>query len=277
LRTGCPHLISADPACRRNRQPLLPTEPRYLRLIRVDSSDLTDKVVIVTGASSGIGAATARLLHDSGAFPVLAARRADRIADLGVALGGALAVRTDVTDQADIARLVDLTLDRHGRIDGLVNNAGVALHQPLDVLDLDEFASVLAVNVISVVAMTQAVLPAMRAQGSGRIVNISSGTTRMTLPGVGAYAATKAAVNMLTAVARKELAEDGIAVSLVLPFITATEFAGGRFLPGRNSWPGPAAHSPEYVGKVILRALRTGEERLDIEPGPEQPELTVAG
>jgi NADP-dependent 3-hydroxy acid dehydrogenase YdfG len=261
----------------RNHQPLLPAEPRYLRLIRVDSSDLTDKVVIVTGASSGIGAATARLLHDSGAFPVLAARRADRIADLGVTLGGALAVRTDVTDQADIVRLVDLTLDRYGRIDGLVNNAGVALHQPLDVLDLDEFASVLAVNVIGVVAMTQAVLPAMRAQGSGRIVNISSGTTRMTLPGVGAYAATKSAINMLTAVARKELAEDGIAVSLVLPFITATEFAGGRFLPGRNSWPGPAAHSPEYVGKVILRALRTGEERLDIEPGPEQPELTVAG
>ncbi|HXB50456.1 MAG TPA: SDR family oxidoreductase [Streptosporangiaceae bacterium] len=243
----------------------------------MDPSDLSGKVVIVTGASSGIGAATARLLNDAGASPVLAARRADRITELGRALDGALAVRTDVTDLADISRLVDLTLDRHGRIDGLVNNAGVALHQPLDVLDLDEFASVLDINVISVVAMTQAVLPAMRAQGSGRIVNISSGTTRMVMPGVGAYAATKAAVNMLTAVARQELASDGIAVSLVLPFITATEFAGGRFLPGRDNRPGPAAHSPEYVGKVILRALRTGEERLDILPGPEQPELTVPG
>jgi NADP-dependent 3-hydroxy acid dehydrogenase YdfG len=243
----------------------------------MDSSDLAGKVVIITGASSGIGAATARLLYDSGADPVLAARRADRIADLGRALGGALAVRTDVTDRADISRLVDLTLDRHGRIDGLVNNAGVALHQPLDVLDLDEFASVLDVNVISVVAMTQAVLPAMRAQGTGRIVNISSGTTRMVMPGLGAYAATKAAVNMLTAVARQELAGDGIDVSLVVPFITATEFAGGRFLPGRASRPGPTPHSPEYVGKVILRALRTGEERLDIQPGPEQPELTVPG
>jgi NADP-dependent 3-hydroxy acid dehydrogenase YdfG len=241
----------------------------------MNPSDLSGKVVIVTGASSGIGAATARLLHDSGASPVLAARRADRITELGRALGGALAVRTDVTDPADISRLVDLTLDRHGRIDGLVNNAGVALHQPLDVLDLDEFASVLDINVVSIVAMTQAVLPAMRAQGSGRIVNISSGTTRMVMPGVGAYAATKSAVNMLTAVARQELASDGIAVSLVLPFITATEFAGGRFLPGRDNRPGPAAHSPEYVGKVILRALRTGEERLDIMPGPEQPELTV--
>ena len=87
-------------------------------------------------------------------------------------------------------------------------------------LDLDEFARVLQLNVISLVAMTQAVLPAMRARGSGRIVDISSGTTRMALPGVGAYAATKAAVNMLTAVARRELEADGIAVSLLLPSIT---------------------------------------------------------
>jgi short chain dehydrogenase len=81
----------------------------------------------------------------------------------------------------------------------------VSLHTPLDQLDLDEFARVLQLNVISLVAMTQAVLPAMRAQRSGRIVNISSGTTRMALPGVGACAATKATVNMLTAVARREL------------------------------------------------------------------------
>ncbi|HUD79013.1 MAG TPA: SDR family oxidoreductase [Streptosporangiaceae bacterium] len=241
----------------------------------MDLLDLTGAVVIVTGSSSGIGAATARLLHSAGAFPVLAARRADRIETLGKLLGGALAVRTDVTDPADIARLVDLTLDRHGRIDGLVNNAGVALHQPLDVLDLDEFSRVLDLNVVSVVAMTQAVLPAMRAQGSGRIVNISSGTTRMARPGVGAYAATKAAVNMLSAVSRRELEDEGIAVSLVVPFITATEFAGGRFMTGaQTDWPGLTPHAADYVGKVILRALRTGEERIDIQPGPEQDELT---
>jgi NADP-dependent 3-hydroxy acid dehydrogenase YdfG len=241
----------------------------------MDLLDLTGSVVIVTGSSSGIGAAAARLLHSAGAFPVLAARRADRIQTLGKLLGGALAVRTDVTDRADIARLVDLTLDRHGRIDGLVNNAGVALHQRLDVLDLDEFSRVLDLNVVSVVAMTQAVLPAMRAQGSGRIVNISSGTTRMARPGVGAYAATKAAVNMLSAVSRRELEDEGIAVSLVVPFITATEFAGGRFMTGaQTDWPGLTPHAADYVGKVILRALRTGEERIDIQPGPEQDELT---
>ena len=79
---------------------------------------------------------------------------------------------------------------------------------------------------------------------------------------------------MLTAVARAELAPDGIAVSLVVPSITATEFAGGRFKSGQVPRPGMVAHSPEYVGRVILRALRTGEERIDIPHGPEQPELT---
>jgi NADP-dependent 3-hydroxy acid dehydrogenase YdfG len=233
--------------------------------------DLPGKVVVVTGASSGIGAATCRLLHAAGAQPVLAARRSDRIEELSRELGGALAVRTDVTDGSDIRRLTDLTLDRHGRIDGLVNNAGAALHEPLATLDLDRFSSVLDLNVVSVLAMTQAVLPAMRSAGAGAIVNISSGTTRSAMPGVGGYAATKSAVNMLTAVLRKELEHDGIAVSLVVPFITATEFAGGRFQAGRPGPQGLVPHSAEYVGQVILRALRTGEERIDIQPGPEQP------
>jgi len=237
--------------------------------------DLTGKVVIVTGASSGIGEATARLLHKAGAHPVLAARRAERIEALSKELGGALAVPTDVTSRDATARLADATLHRHGQIDGLVNNAGLALHAPLDRVDVEEFRQVLDVNVVSVVAMTQAVLPAMRASGHGRIVNISSGTTRGARPGMGAYAATKSAVNMVTAVLRQELESDGIAVSLVVPFITATEFAGGRFKPGEEVWPGVTPHSAGYVGQVILRALRTGEERIDIEPGPERAGLTV--
>ena len=237
--------------------------------------DLSGAVVIVTGASSGIGAATARLLHAAGAHPVLAARRKDRLGELSDELDGALTVPTDVTDRTAVSRLVDATLERHGTIDGLVNNAGVSLHQPLDRLDLDAFARVLDLNVVSVVAMTQAVLPAMREAGRGRIVNVSSGTTRMVLPGVGAYAATKSALNMLTAVARKELEPEQIAVSLVLPSITATEFGGGQWQAGATPRPGMVAHSADYVGRVILRALRTGEERIDIPHGPEEPELTA--
>jgi short-subunit dehydrogenase len=127
--------------------------------------------------------------------------------------------------------------------------------------------------VAGVLAVTQAVLPAMRRQGFGRIVNISSGTTRRVAVGVGAYASTKTAVNMLSAVLRQELAGDGIAVSLLLPSITATEFGDGMFTLGASPRPGMVAHSPDYVAGVVLRLLRTGEESFDIPHGPEQPGL----
>jgi NADP-dependent 3-hydroxy acid dehydrogenase YdfG len=151
----------------------------------MDSGELAGAVVIVTGASSGIGEATARLLYAAGAHPVLAARRADRLAALSAELGGALAVAADVTDRGDIRRIAAAAMDRHGRINALVNNAGASLHLPLDRLDPADFARALDLNVVSVLAMTQAVLPAMRAQGSGNVVNVSSGTTRRVPPGVG--------------------------------------------------------------------------------------------
>ncbi len=238
-----------------------------------DLIDLAGKSVIVTGASSGIGASTARLLHAAGAYPVLAARRADRLAALSQELDGALAVPTDVTDPAQVRDLVAATLDRYQQIDGLVNNAGTSLHGPLMQVDPAEFSQILQLNVASLLAMTQAVVPAMRQQGFGRIVNISSGTTRRAAVGVGAYASTKLAVNMLSAVLRQELAGDGIAVSLLLPSITATEFGDGMFTLGTSPRPGMVVHSPDYVAGVVLRLLRTGEESFDIPHGPEQPGL----
>jgi NADP-dependent 3-hydroxy acid dehydrogenase YdfG len=242
-----------------------------------DLIDLAGKTVIVTGASSGMGASTARLLYAAGAHPVLAARRADRLTALSEELGGTLAVPTDVTDPAQVGELVTATLDRYQRIDGLVNNAGASLHGPLDQVDLAEFGRILQLNVVGLLAVTQAVLPAMREQGFGRIVNISSGTTRRVAVGVGAYASTKAAVNMLSEVMRQELARDGIAVSLLLPSITATEFGDGMFTLGASPRPGMVAHSPDYVAGVILRLLRTGEDTFDIPHGPEQPGLAEVG
>jgi short-subunit dehydrogenase len=182
-------------------------------------------------------------------------------------------VPADVTDPAQVRELVTAALDRHQRIDGLVNNAGASLHGPLDQIDPAEFSQILSLNVTGLLAVTQAVLPAMRQQGFGRIVNISSGTTRRVVAGVGAYAATKSAVNMLSAVLRQELAPDGIAVSLLLPSITATEFGNGMFTLGASPRPGMVAHSPDYVAGVVLRLLRTGEESFDIPHGPEQPGL----
>jgi NADP-dependent 3-hydroxy acid dehydrogenase YdfG len=242
-----------------------------------DLIDLAGKTVIVTGASSGIGASTARLLHTAGAYPILAARRADRLAELSEELGGALAVPTDVTDPGQVHALVTAALDRHQRIDGLVNNAGASLHGPLDQVDPAEFSRILQLNVAGLLAVTQAVLPAMREQHFGRIVNISSGTTRRVAVGVGAYASSKLAVNMLSEVMRQELAGDGIAVSLLLPSITATEFGDGMFTLGASPRPGMVAHSPDYVAGVILRLLRTGEDTFDIPHGPEQPGLADVG
>ncbi|WP_328610334.1 SDR family oxidoreductase [Amycolatopsis sp. NBC_00345] len=238
-----------------------------------DFIDLAGKTVIVTGASSGIGAATARALHAAGAHPVLAARRADRLAALSEELDGALAVPTDVTDHAQVRDLVAATLDRHGRIDGLVNNAGASLNGPLDQVDPAEFGRILELNLAALLAMTQAVLPAMRRQGFGRIVNISSGSTRRVAVGLGAYASTKSAVNMLSGVLTAELAGDGVAVSLLLPSITATEFGDNMFTLGTSPAPGMVVHRPEYVAGAVLRLLRTGEETFDIPHGPEQPSL----
>ena len=237
-----------------------------------DLIDLTGKTVIVTGASSGIGAATARALHAAGARPVLAARRADRLAGLSDELG-ALAVPTDVTDPAQVRDLVAATLERHGRVDGLVNNAGASIQGPIADIDLAEYRRIFDLNVASLIGVTQAVLPAMRQQRFGRIVNISSGTTRRVATGFGAYAATKSAVNMISAVLREELAGDGIAVSLLLPSITATEFGNGIFQLGVAPRPGMVAHHPEYVAGAVLRLLRTGEDTFDIPHGPEQPDI----
>jgi short-subunit dehydrogenase len=202
---------------------------------------------------------------------VLAARRADRLAVLSEELDGALAVPTDVTDPGQVRGLVAATLDRHGRIDGLVNNAGAGLNGPLDQVDPAEFGRILQLNLAALLATTQAVLPAMRRQGFGRVVNISSGSTRRVAVGLGAYASTKSAVNMLSAVLTEELAGDGIAVSLLLPSITATEFGDNMFTLGTSPAPGMVVHRPEYVAGAVLRLLRTGEETFDIPHGPEQP------
>ena len=170
-------------------------------------------------------------------------------------------------------------MDRHGRVDGLVINAGASFHVRLEEIDPVAYLELLNLNVVSAVTALQAVLPVMRKQHFGRIVAVSSDTTRVAPPGAAGYAASKAAMNMLAEVARKDFADDGIEVSLVLPSVTATEFAGGRLLPGAPAAasalrPGMVLHSAEYVGRVILRALRTGEQRIDIPHGPELPELT---
>lgn len=233
--------------------------------------DIENAVVIVTGASSGIGEATARRAAAVGAKVVMAARRTDRIERLAAELPDALAVGCDVTRPADVARVVAATLERHGRIDVLVNNAGQGLHVPIEQIQRDDFTAILDLNVVAPLVFMQAVIPTMRALGAGSIVNVSSGTTLLQPPGNAGYVASKAALNSLSTIARKELASSGISVSLILPFITSTEFhsvlrAGtAPTLNGRslNSFP---PQSAELVADAILDLVRTGEAQTDLVP-----------
>ncbi|MGC1184730.1 MAG: SDR family oxidoreductase [Candidatus Dormiibacterota bacterium] len=220
---------------------------------------LAGKVMIVTGASSGIGEATARLAHRQGARLVLAARRADLLANLAEELRGALAVPTDVTSAAAIGALRDRALAEFGTVDVLVNNAGQGLHVALMEVKQGDFQAVWQLNVMAPLALMQAVVPTMAAQGSGAIVNVSSGTSLRVIPGLGAYAATKAALNMISQIARAEFADQGVVVSLVYPGITDTEFHQSLRAGRRPSASGGMYAAPrEAVAEVIVAVIGSG-------------------
>ncbi|MFG6475882.1 SDR family NAD(P)-dependent oxidoreductase [Microbacterium sp. P06] len=230
---------------------------------------IQDSVFVVTGASSGIGAATARAAAAAGARVVLAARREDRLRELAAELEGAIAVRCDVTDQAQVAALVQATLDAFGRIDVLVNNAGQGLQAEIERLSLDDFRGVLELNLVAPLAVMQAVLPTMRRQGAGSIVNVSSGTTFADVPGTGGYVASKIALERLSAIARNELEGTGITVSTVIPFATSTEFMSsiraGR-AEAEAMTAGATFDAPEQVADAILELVESGGSRLDLVP-----------
>lgn len=231
--------------------------------------EISGAVIVVTGASSGIGEATARAAARAGATLVLLARREDRIRRLAAELPEAIALPCDVTDDGQVSGAIRSAVNEFGRVDVLVNNAGQGLHLPLDEVDPADFRAILELNLVAPLVAMQAVIPTMRTQGRGSIVNISSGTTLTVLPRAGAYAASKAGLNMLSAVARKELAADGITVSTVYPYITATEFhqslrAGARrTAPSR---PVPRADTAEHVADVILDVIRSGAEEARLVP-----------
>lgn len=231
--------------------------------------DIDDSVFLITGASSGIGAATARAASRAGARLVLVARREDRIRALADELGHAIPVRADVTDQAQVDAAVRAALDAFGRIDVLVNNAGQGLQASTEEIALDDFRAVLELNLVAPLAMMQAVLPAMRRQGTGSVVNVSSGTTFADVPGTGGYVASKIALERLSAIARNELEGTGIRISTVIPFATRTEFltsirAGRADAEAMTS--GADFDTPEQVADAILELVETGAPRLDLVP-----------
>ena len=191
------------------------------------SNKLEGKVAIVTGASSGIGEATAVALAGVGATVVIAARRSDRlealakrIADQG---GQALPIPADLSDEAQVQAIVKQTQANYGRVDILVNNAGVMLLGPIDGANTEDWRRMINVNVLGLMYATHAVLPRMKAQGEGQIVNISSVAGRVASAGTGVYNATKWAVGAFSESLRKEVHKDNIRVTVIEPGLVATE------------------------------------------------------
>jgi NADP-dependent 3-hydroxy acid dehydrogenase YdfG len=189
---------------------------------------LDGKVAVITGASSGIGEATAEALAKEGCAVVVAARREERLEDLVERINGknggkALSVSCDVTDEEQAHELIQRAKDQFGRVDILVNNAGVMQLSKVAKGLSDEWRTMFEVNVLGLLYATDAAIEVMKEQGSGHLVNISSLASRGTRPGVGVYSGTKMAVNGISESLRQELLEDNIRVTMVEPGAVKTE------------------------------------------------------
>lgn len=191
------------------------------------SNNIAGKVVVITGASSGLGAATARLLSAEGASVVLGARRRDRIEALARELteagGRAVAVNTDVTDRAQVENLVETAARTYGRVDVMINNAGLMPQAPLERFKVDEWDRMIDVNLRGVLYGIAAALPHMQRQKSGHFINVSSVAGHKVGPGFAVYAATKFAVRALSEGLRQEVKPYNIRTTVISPGAVATE------------------------------------------------------
>lgn len=213
---------------------------------------LAGRVAIVTGASSGIGEATARRLALEGAAVVLEARRRDRLealhSKIAAAGGRALIAAGDVTSAPHREQLVRETLETFGRIDILINNAGYGLRGPVEMVPVDDVRRNFETNLFSIIALTQLVIPAMRERQSGLIINVSSVAGRIARPLSSIYDATKHALEAITDGLRGELAPFGIRVVLVEPGFILTEFLQVANELARHVIENPGPYAPFLAG-----------------------------
>ena len=216
------------------------------------SDNIKGKVVVITGASSGLGEATARMLSSLGATVVLAARRKDRIDALAAELSQygakALAIATDVTDVAQVKNLVDTAVKEYGRIDVILNNAGLMPQSPLERLKIDDWDKMIDVNIKGVLYGIAAVLPHMKEQKAGHIINVSSVAGHKVSPGSSVYSATKFAVRVISEGLRQEVKPYHIRTTVISPGAVATE------LPGSSTEADIAQNMKDYYEKNAIPA-----------------------
>lgn len=234
---------------------------------------MKERVVVITGASSGIGEALAKAVHARGGKPVLVARRAELLAAVSRASGGALCVTADVTVRADVERAVARTLEHHGHIDVWVNNAGRGISRlPSELTDAD-VDEMMTVNVKSVLYGMQAVLPHFESRGRGQIINVSSVLGRIPFATIrSAYSASKHFLNALTATFRAEVQEKhpGIMVSLFSPGVVQTDFGKNALHGGPDSRSFPNSQTAEEVAEELVKLIETPRPDVYSRPGFQQ-------
>jgi NADP-dependent 3-hydroxy acid dehydrogenase YdfG len=221
--------------------------------------DLSGQVVAVTGASSGIGEATALACARSGAAVALAARRTDRIDALAERIAGeggrAIAVTADVGDEAQANAFIERAHAELGRLDVLVNNAGMMLLGPIENAPTEEWRRMVHVNVFGVLYCTHAALPLMHEQGAGHIVNISSVAGRVARAGAGVYNLTKFGIGAFSEALRQECVPIGVRVTLIEPGAVATELVGHNRAEVREQIAKRFADVERLTSEDIARAI----------------------
>jgi NAD(P)-dependent dehydrogenase (short-subunit alcohol dehydrogenase family) len=239
------------------------------------------KVVVITGASSGIGAALAERIGRAGGWPVLAARREKELFEVARRIGAeSLPVVADVTQRDQVRRVLDTALGRFGHVNVWVNNAGRGITRPVSALTDQDFDDMMRVNVMSALYGMQTVLPYFQQRGRGHIINVSSMLGRIPFVATrSAYSAAKHALNALTASLRLELKEDwpNIHVSTVSPGVVATEFGVHAEHGGPDSRQMPRAQPVEEVAEVIVELIRRPRPEVYTRPGMQQTVIDYFG
>jgi short-subunit dehydrogenase len=233
--------------------------------------NVKDSIVIVTGASSGIGLYISKLLSKQGAKVIMVARDKDLLKKVSTDVNNSYAITADLRDPADIKRLIDEVKEKFQRIDILINNAGQAMAAKVENINLEAYKELMELNVYAPLRLMQLVIPIMRKQGKGSIVNISSQSTKKYIPNIGGYASTKYALNALSLTARAELEKDNIVVSIIRPGLVDTDFGKHTNYPEpdalRKSPDGsilPHVIRPEIVADRVLDLISTEAAELDL-------------
>jgi short-subunit dehydrogenase len=239
---------------------------------------IADRAFVVTGASSGIGAALARALVDNGGRVALVARRADQIEALSDQLGAtAVAVPLDVTTVDAPDRVHDAMMSAFGRVDGLVNCAGRGLTGDLLKLDVDLLDEAFELNLVAPLRLVQRLAPTMVAQDEGVVVNVSSPTARLGLPGIAGYAMTKAALDAVSVALRRELFGTGVHVMTVYPGVTESEFYQHLMGEPDDNPNRPPGRPAAQVAAAVVRGIQRNQREVWTLSSSERNRLRLMG